>query len=207
VDKAIVELWATIGSQRSWHDLMSNTGLVRFDDRWPQPGFVGAHYFDSEHRVVVMGQNPRASNTTTASASDRELFRLIRRHAEIRTEESLVDLFRMTRDFMLGSGGHRPAWKPITAARNHLGLSLDSIAYLNLIPLATRGDLILPVFSDAYARSTAKQLKLLKPNKIVVYGKAAYQRFKELSDLPNVRYIEQRNFSLAPAVREWLASN
>jgi hypothetical protein len=133
------------------------------------------------------------------------MFRLIKRHAETRTEQSLGELFRMTRDFMLGAGTHRPAWKPITTARNHLGISLDSIAYLNLIPLATHGDLILPTFAIAYVRSTAKQLDLLKPEKVVIYGKGAYERFRELSDITSVKYIEQRNYSLAPLVRQWLA--
>ncbi len=207
MNQEFIDLWADIGSEDYWRDLIATSqGLVPFRERWPQPGFVGNQYLDSRPRVAVMGQNPRATNTSLASASDVEMFRLIRRHAELRTEQSLNELFRMMRDFMLGTGIHRPAWRPITAARNHLGLSLDTTAYLNLIPLATDGNLILPVFSAAYRRSTAKQLDLLKPEKIVVYGKGAYQQFRELSDLTNVRYIEQRNFSLAPSVKEWLAT-
>jgi hypothetical protein len=203
--KTLIDLWADIGSEDHWLDLIANSqGFVPFDERWPQPGFVGNQYLDSPRRVIVMGQNPRGSNTSRASTSDREVFRLIRQHAQIRTEQSLAELFRMTRDFMLGAGTYRPAWKPITAARNHLGLSLDSIAYLNLIPLATHGDLILPIFQAAYLRSTAKQLELLKPDKVVIYGKGAHKQFRELSDLTNVKYIEQRNYSLAPLVREWL---
>jgi hypothetical protein len=207
VNQTIIDLWAEIGSEAYWADLVTEFphDIVPFKDRWPQPGFVGGHYLDSPRRIVVMGQNPRASNTVLASDSDREMFRLIRRHSEVCTQESLTQLFRMTRDFMLGVAPYKPAWKPITAVRNHLGLSLDNIAYLNLIPLATQSDLIAPVYSRAYARSTRKQLELLKPDKIVVYGKGAYTRFGELwGRSSDVRYIEQRNYSLAPGVRKWL---
>lgn len=205
MNEEIVNLWADIGSEVYWRDLVVKfEGFVRFDERWPQPGFIGDQYLSSPRRVLVMGQNPRASNSQRATTSDRELFRLIKQHAETRTRESLGELFRMNRDFMLGIT-HRPAWKPITAARNHLGLSLDSIAYLNLIPLATRGDMITPAFSDAFLRSTAMQFEVLKPDKVVLYGKGAYDRFRRLSGFSNVKYIEQRNYSLAPAVREWLS--
>jgi hypothetical protein len=134
------------------------------------------------------------------------MFRLIRQHAEIRTDESLRQLFQMTQDFMSGNAPYTPAWRPITAARKHLGLSLDSIAYLNLIPLATDGDRILPAFAEAYALSTEKQIDLLKPAKIVMFGKGAYKRFCDLSGRSSdTRYIEQRNYSHAPGVKAWLA--
>lgn len=95
-------------------------------------------------------------------------------------------------------------WRPIGAVNKHLGLSLDTIAYLNLIPLATHGDVIHADFGRAYAISTAKQLELLKPHKVVFYGKGAFERFRQLSNFPHVNYIEQRNFSMAPAVKAWL---
>lgn len=203
MNKAIVDLWAQIGSESYWADLLKRFpgDFVPFAERWPQPGFIGDDYFESPQRVVLMGQNPRASNTAAASAGDQEMFRLIRNHAKIGTNESLTQLFRMTRDFVA-------SWKPAVAANRHLGLQLDSIAYLNLIPLATRGDLILPAFTHAYDMSTKKQLEVLKPDKIVVYGKGAFDRFSELiGKSTQVRYIGQRDYSLAPSVRLWLGMN
>lgn len=127
MNQQVIELWADIGSADTWADLVGRSSVfVPFADRWPQPGFVGARYFDQDNRIVVMGQNPRASNTPRASASDAEMFELIRRHAEQRTEESLLSLFAMMRAFMLGLPPYAPEWPPIRAARRHLVLNLDA---------------------------------------------------------------------------------
>ena len=107
---------------------------------------------------------------------------------------------------MLGIG-YKPAWRPISAVRRHLGLDLDNIAYLNLIPLATYKDSIVPAFEDAYQKSTMLQLRFLNPDKIVVFGKGAYQKFEQLggTDQYDTRYIEQRNFKKdVPSVKRWL---
>ena len=178
--------------------------FVPFENRWPQPGFIGRGYFDVSKKVVVMGQNPRASNTARASSADTELFRLIRVLSKSQTNKSLTELFSMTRDFMRGIG-YTPAWKPIIAAERHLGLNLDNIAYLNLIPLATYKDKIVPEFRRAFDLSTKRQLEALTPAKIVVFGKGAHDKFIEVSGGKwDSRYIEQRNLKDAPSVREWL---
>ena len=143
--QGVIDLWADIGSEVYWNDLIvKNPGVfVPFSERWPQPGFIGNHYFDSDSRVVVMGQNPRASNTTTTVEADTEMFRLIRAHSQERSARSIDTLFSMMRSFMLGLDYGRD-WKPITAVRRYLSLNLDDIVYLNLIPLATSGDRIVP---------------------------------------------------------------
>ena len=176
--QGVIDLWADIGSEVYWNDLIvKNPGVfVPFSERWPQPGFIGNHYFDSDSRVVVMGQNPRASNTTTTVEADTEMFRLIRAHSQERSARSIDTLFSMMRSFMLGLDYGRD-WKPITAVRRYLSLNLDDIVYLNLIPLATSGDRIVPKFDDAYGKSTMLQLQSLNPDKIVVFGKGAYDKF------------------------------
>ena len=206
MDQDLVEMWAEIGSKPYWEDLLNAT-FVPFEERWPQPGFVGTHYFDSSTHVVVMGQNPRASNTQRASSADRKMFHLIRSHSENRTAESLKALFEMMGKFLLGIEPYRPAWRPITAARKHLNLQLDDIAYLNLIPLATHRRCSVPAFREAFDRATKRQLNLLDPAKIVVYGKGAYTTFMRLGGGQwNVRYIEQRNYHDAADVKIWLGS-
>jgi hypothetical protein len=100
--------------------------------------------------------------------------------------------------------GFMSTWKPIKTAEKHLGLRLDAISYLNL-PLATHGDLIRPSFGEAYFLATAKQIELLGPDKIVFWGKGAYEKYCKIGGDPErVRYIEQRNNALAPSVRAWL---
>lgn len=205
----LVALWADIGSATYWEDIVARTRgvFVPFEQRWPQPGFVGSQYFTSSPRVVVMGQNPRARNTESAASSDEEMFRLTRRHSESRTSESLQALFSMMGMFLRGIEPYKPKWKPITAARERLDLRLDDIAYLNLIPLATHNDKIDPTFEEAFALATERQLGLLDPDKIVIYGKGAYEMFQELTGHRwCVRYIEQRNYKDAPKVRAWLRS-
>jgi|AP95_1055475.scaffolds.fasta_scaffold144027_1 hypothetical protein len=109
--------------------------------------------------------------------------------------------------FMLGIRPFTLVWRPITAIRKHLGLKLDVIAYLNLIPLATYNDRIALEFKQAFDRATRIQLELLEPTKIMVSGKGVYEKFQQLrGHSHNVRYVEQRNCQDAPAVKEWLDS-
>ena len=55
--------------------------------------------------------------------------------------------------------------------------------------------------------STRLQLQHLRPDKIVVFGKGAYDKFQEIGTKPwDVRYIRQRNYKDTPSVREWLVS-
>ena len=206
MDRTILDLWAEIGSGSYWSDLLtSNPGIFcPFDHRWPQPGFVGSDYLGSNQRVAIIAQNPRASNTSRAEAADRVMFELIREHSATRSRDSLDALFEMMREFMLGTH-YKPAWKPVTAIRRHLYLELDDIAYLNLIPLATCGDRIVPAFSEAFDRSTGLQLEHLRPDKVVVFGKGAYEKLQEIGTCSwDVRYMQQRNYRDAPSLREWL---
>ncbi|HUG69748.1 MAG TPA: hypothetical protein VMM76_18495 [Pirellulaceae bacterium] len=102
---------------------------------------------------------------------------------------------------------YKPAWRPVSAAHKHLGLSLNSIVYLNLIPIATRNDRILPGFAPAFARATRLQLQALQPDKVVVYGKGAFEALVRFAGNSwDVRYIEQRNFRMAPEVKRWLSA-
>ena len=204
----IIELWADIGSETYWRDLISKNPFVfcPFDKRWPQPGFIGRGYFESDSRIVVMGQNPRASNTPESIESDTKMFDLIRIHSKCRSADSLNDLFVMMRSFMKGID-YKPAWKPITAVREHLKLDLDDMAYLNLIPLATCGDRIVPAFEDAYRLSTMLQLQSLDPGKVIVFGKGAYQKFERLGGTSEYDslHVGQRSYKKdAPPVRRWL---
>ena len=208
MDETVVNLWADIGSEAYWSDLLkSNPGVFcPFHQRWPQPGFIGRKYPESTRRVVVMAQNPRGSNTPNAEAADSVMFGLIQGHSALRSRDSLEELFAMMHDFMLGIR-YKPAWRPVSAVVRYLRLELDNIAYLNLIPLATCGDRIVPAFRQAFDTSTRLQLQHLRPDKIVVFGKGAYEKFQEIGTDPwDVRYIQQRNYKDAPSVREWLVS-
>ena len=207
MDKPIIDIWADIGTEDYWTDLLSKYPevFVPFKERWPQPGYIGSNYRSSDWRVVVMGQNPRAHNTSKAVEADAEMFRLIRYHSSTRSADSLGCLFAMMRSFMLGID-HKPSWRPITAIQKNLGLELDKIAYLNLIPLATCDDRIVrTAFNTAFRRSTELQLRLLDPHRIVFYGKGAYDEFQRIgTDSWDVCYIRQRDYRDVQKIREWL---
>ena len=208
--QSVIDLWADISSESYWNDLVESNScvFVPLDERWPQPGFIGSRYFDQTTKVVVLGQNPRASNTARASDADMEMFRLIRDHSVTRSADSIAELFSMMRSFMLGID-YKPAWIPITAVRRDLGLHLDNIGFLNLIPLATYGDRIVPAFGDAYEASTMIQLRSLNPDKIVVFGKGAYEKFAELGGTSEyeTRYLNRRKYKKdAHSVKRWLNS-
>ena len=196
MDKRIIDLWADIGSKKYWRGFLIRNDrrfvttrlssppvftehrFVPFKKRWPQPGFVGEEYFASPTKTVVMGQNPRATNNPIDQVSDMEMFRLIRSHSENRSSESLAELFSMMKKFMRGIE-YGSAWEPVTIAEKDFCLNLNEIAYLNLIPLATYGNKIPPKSQEVFEMSTKRQLEILNPDKILVYGKGAYDKFDE----------------------------
>ena len=187
MNRDVIELWGDIGSENYWHDLpvyKSNSPVpfesvyVPFSERWPQPGFIGERHFDSAVRVLVIGQNPRASNNPQSMRGDVEMFELIRRHSRSRSATSLLALFSMMRRFMSGKG-YGPPWGVVEDMEMHIHLDLDNIAYLNVIPLATHDDKIsLATCKYTYERSTRLQLALLEPHRILFHGKAPYDEFR-----------------------------
>ena len=233
MDKGIIDLWADIGSKKYWKrnsfkvykGRSKNPVLFRevyyplgngADKRWPQPGFIGERYFKlpKHERVVVIGQNPGVPSDPADLADDKEMFRLIRRHSRKRSSESLDELFSTMREFMLGTRSGRREWGPIRDVRQYIGLKLENIAYLNLVPLCTLDNKFnLKTLQEPYRRSTKLQIKLLKPDKILFYGKVPHDKFKEWDDDQwNVRYLEriQGNIKVDKGkfaeVRHWLES-
>ena len=208
MNKRIVNLWADIGSDSYWKDVMKEGAhvFVPFKSRWPQPGFIGNGYFSSPKRVIVMGQNPRAGKhkNPVIAEKDEELFEQIRQLANHRSVASLNKLFAMMMEFF--SFPDERVWRPLKCAKNYLGLDWNSIAYLNLIPLATYNDRIVPEFRKAFELSTKQQLDVLAPAKIVVVGKGAHDKFNQvLGGRRDSRYIEPRNPRKdAPSVKQWL---
>lgn len=221
MQEEVIDLWGDIGSEDYWRDLpvhKNRTSVpfesvyVPFRERWPQPGFIGKGYYDSAVRVLVVGQNPRASNNPASNRGDKKMFGLIRGHSHNRSADSLQSLFSMMRRFMAGDGCGRP-WG-VVADIAKLNLELDSIAYLNLIPLATWCDeLTLVTHKCAYARSTKLQLKLLNPHKVLFHGKTPYKKFHKWennSDRWNTNFLERIRGKVKcdpqqfAEVKEWL---
>ena len=190
MDKEIIDLWADIGAKDYWTKFLErNNGkgiFVPFECRWPQPGFVGSEYFDVPLGVVVMGQNPNAPKKENLLNDDEVMFDKIREHSNERTSESLEDLFELMPEFMLGGrivdGKSRPKWTSVRTVEKHLNLCLDEIAYLNLNPLTLTHTRIVSQYREAFELSTKRQLTVLNPDKIIIYGKGAYDKFVDWAD-------------------------
>ena len=206
MDKRIIDLWADIGSEEYWDRLMNRQQefFIPLKDRLPQPGYIGSRYFDMPSRVVVMGQNPGTPKAQWELDDDDLMLKQIRNHSNERTLESLRTMFSLMPEYMLGERVGRRAWAPMAIVKK-LELSLDNVVLLNLIPLCHRNAGIVPAFKDAFEISTKRQLEVLKPDKIVVFGKGAYDCFMNWGGREwNVRHIAQRNHENVPAVRRWL---
>ena len=113
---------------------------------------------------------------------------------------------------MRGDGYGAP-WGVVEDVEKHIHLELDSIAYLNLIPLATLGNNLTVTNKHAYERSTKCQLRLLNPHKILFHGKTPYNKFHEWESNSarwDTNYLERiyRNVKYDPhkfaEVKEWL---
>ena len=201
MNRQIIDLWADIGTEEYWDNLPVYKNrqkvdfeeiYIPFDKRWPQPGFIGKRYFKlpKHRRVVVIGQNPGVPSKKQDLEDDEVMFGSIRNHSKERSSESLTSLFSVMRKFMLGTRPGRNPWGPIrdVCMCDYIGLKLDDIAYLNLIPLTTKpksnGDerIDLVAFGEAYKKSTKLQLKFLKPDKILFFGKGPYDQFKRWDD-------------------------
>ena len=209
MDRRIIELWADIGTEDNWRALfrMWPGVFYQYKERCPQPGFIGNGYFDSPNRVVVLAQNPGVPKEQWELDDDEVMLERIRVHSRERSSASLSALFALMPDFMLGHRQGRRPWRLVSVMQKHLGLRLDEIAYLNLSPLSPHASGIHPAFRDVFEISTKRQLEALNPDKIVVLGKGVHENFMVWGGRQwNVRYLPQRNFKTASAVRRWLNS-
>ena len=163
----------------------------------PQPGYVGANYFSK--RVLLVGQNPGVS-TATLSQSDliyTSALRTLRDHPSMDSWSGLRDALI---DFV-------PRW-PVTDRHFPLresGLSLEDIAYCNLVRCRTVND------ASPSSKMTAKcaplhfqhTLDILEPVAIVFIGKWSMNNGNEYAKARSIPFEHiDRNRSLTLAARK-----
>ena len=93
-------------------------------------------------------------------------------------------------------------------------MKLDDIAYLNLVPLCTKGNKFnFKTLQEPYKNSTKLQIQLLKPEKILFYSKVPHDKFKQWEGGQwDVCYLERiqgnikRDWKKFADVKEWLES-
>lgn len=141
--------------------------LLRDDfENVPQPGYVGRRY--AETGVLLVGQNP--GTPKRLDAADKPYTLALRRLRDEPTIERYAELRAVLDEFI-------PRW-PVHGSYFPLaecGLSLDQIAYCNVVRCRTPSD---KTPSEGVAKTCAghhfaRWITLLRPNVVVFIGKRA----------------------------------
>ena len=177
LDKRIIELWSSIPRKKGWEPAFDkwNDLLTPFNPRYPQPGFVGRNYFKSNSRIVVMGINPGLGKNF--ESSDERLFNSILSLERRPTKKNFKLVMNTYEENM-------PEWTIFSRWNilDRLSLTLDEIAYLNVLPVNTEvacdSTRLNPVYEYAISNFTSRQLKLLRPNAVLNLGKHGHKMLK-----------------------------
>lgn len=137
----------------------------------PQPGYIGPHYRKS--RVLLVGRNPASANERLA-ASDRKYTAAMGMLRDDPTVERYWELNAVLKEFM-------PKWpylKPYLPLLTECGLSLDDIAYCNVVCCRTSdgeapGDLVAKQCLETHF---VRWVERLEPKVIVFLGKWAWKQ-------------------------------
>ena len=137
----------------------------------PQPGFVGHSY----KGVVILGLNPGEGAFRSWPELNREFGDLIQgwgRRADVATYNRVFSFF-------LGNFANSPTWDGWTRlVLEAASISVEDIALLNLVKVATKGDA--KPTSKMFAVDwewTRKQLDVLQPKVVVAGGVAVLEQF------------------------------
>jgi uracil-DNA glycosylase len=136
----------------------------------PQPGFIGDRF--PEKRILLVGQNPGVPTAKTAF-DDQKYMAALRRVRDQASIDSLSELQVILRRFV-------PTW-PVCGSYFPLqesGLTLDEIAYCNIIRCRTEGNATPShrMTSECIENHFARWLELLEPRAIIFIGKWAHHR-------------------------------
>tara|TARA_B100000614_G_C14337493_1_gene407422 strand:+ start:53 stop:694 length:642 start_codon:yes stop_codon:yes gene_type:complete len=155
----------------------------------PQPGWVGSNY--SEHRVLLVGQNPGVP-PGRLQAKDSIYTAALRALGEMRSEESYGRLRVVLRDFV-------PEW-PVQ--RNYFplaesGLGLEDIAYCNVVRCRTVANATPSQrLVDNCMNHFDEFVEAVEPRVVVFIGKWAHDRAAgRLGDIPHAFMNRMRSLS------------
>ena len=170
LDDRIIKLWSKIADPNSWETAFDKWEdlLTPFDPRYPQPGFIGKGYFRNPCRILIMGINPGPGKGF--EARDEILFGATLELARTPNADNFKSLMSVYSKQM-------PHWGIFSRQNifNRLDLSLENIAYLNVLQVNTKVDCsdskLNRVYEYAISKFTFRQLKLLQPHAILILGK------------------------------------
>jgi hypothetical protein len=162
-------------------------------DRLPQPGFVGSRY--QPQGVLILGQNPGNDAIGKGeSAADLHQYEMLRR---LRDAVDTASAVAASKALMAALGSTvMPTWlivqnvvRPLLAALN---LTLDDIAYTNLVKFRTSGSSFASRIYDRSWVETSGQICLLEPSVIIALGNATHDQFKRRYKGPARHFRVQR---------------
>lgn len=153
------------------------------DAHVPAPGWVGKHYRAGS--AVLVGINPGGGTKAYVEPrpEDRDLYTLLRRFRAAQDASAVRESFDDLCDgwITIQSTRHNIR-RPISLILDALGLTVQDIAFLNLVPFRTADDKTPPVDVIRYCWAVAAgpQLAALKPGRVIFLGKKAADAFHRL---------------------------
>jgi hypothetical protein len=139
-------------------------------DATPFTGFIGPRYVAGG--VVFVTRNGASGKSDVHVRADRRLMELTRELANASAIERRASFDKL----MNHLGGIIPGWGPyryVAAFLEQTQLSLDRVAYINMIPFRTKGDARLPrgIYDGAWRTCTRALIDVLEPGLVVPLGK------------------------------------
>jgi uracil-DNA glycosylase len=205
MDKKLAELWHRVAIADHRHVFEQAPRCVRSRnefDEVPQPGFVGSRY--KQGGLLFVGKNPGNDPGRELSRPDKEQLNAIQQFQH--TEEDVRGQGFLSLMETLGNSV-MPQWtivkKLVGPILDGLALSLDQVAYINLVKYHTHDT---DLHSSLYDRSwplTMQQISMLSPSVIIVLGKSAGDAFETRYKGAARRYIVPRTIgdkSIEPRV-------
>lgn len=171
--------------------------LLRDDlENVPQPGYIGKNYYRS--RILLVGQNP--GTPKSLEAADRPYTASLRNLRDVVSVESYTALNGVMRNFI-------PQWPvhgnyfPLTEC----GLTLDEIAYMNVVRCRTSADKKpgTNAINNCLSNHFGRWLDLLSPRVIVFIGKWAADNASHEAEKRKISFAfmnRQRSLSTAERI-------
>ena len=139
-------------------------------------GYVGSRY-TPEVGLLLLGINPGGGGDAYISrtAEDRMFYPLLEAFAGAADENHLDSFEAINRAFPPIVMGWN-LWRILLPTLVAAGATLDTVAYMNVVPYRTRGDKMPPVAARrcAWAQLVEPTLNVLRPRAIVTLGKKAW---------------------------------
>ena len=181
LDGRIIELWAKIANPSSWKTATTKYGklLTPFESKPPMPGYIGKDYFRQDVRIAVLAINPGRGRNY--AARDKPLLDAIRALSKLPSRENFKLLMAEYRE-------HLPRWGIYSdiGFPQRFNLKLSQIMVSNVLPASTevRGSCrdLDNLYEFAIRRFTSKQLKLLKPDAVLLVGTHAKNMLNEYGE-------------------------